>query len=58
MKTTVSINVNDDSLQLFRSMYPRCLSSFLSCCVIRATEDKDFFSDVFFYSLNEVFKNV
>lgn len=57
MKTTVNINVEDDSLELFRSMYPRCLSRFLSCCVTRACIDKYFFSDVFFNSLCKVSKN-
>ena len=48
MKTTVNINVEDDRLELFRSMYPRCLSRFLSQCVLRACIDRDFFSDIFF----------
>ena len=48
MKTTVNINVEDDRLELFRNMYPRCLSRFLSQCVLRACIDRDFFSDIFF----------
>ena len=48
MKTTVNINVEDDRLELFRSIYPRCLSRFLSNCVLRACIDRDFFSDIFF----------
>ncbi len=58
MKTTVNINVEDDSLELFRSMYPRCLSRFLSQCVIRACIDRNFFSDIFFsQSLKKEFFN-
>lgn len=49
MKTTVNINVEDDRLELFRSMYPRCLSRFLSNCVLYACINRDFFSDVFFF---------
>lgn len=58
MKTTVNINVEDDRLELFRSMYPRCLSRFLSNCVLRACIDLDFFSEVFFcQSLKKEFFN-
>lgn len=57
MKTTVNIDVEDDSLELFRLLYPRCLSRFLSACVVRACLDKDFFSDIFFTSLSKVVEN-
>lgn len=53
----VQFYMNAEQIQMFERLYPRCRTRFLSLCIEKALNDKDFFTRVFFESAYELFQD-
>lgn len=47
MNSPITIRLPDSDLKTFKRLYPKLLGRFLSLCVKRAIENKDFFTKIF-----------
>lgn len=53
----VQFYMNAEQIQMFERLYPRCRTRFLSLCIEKALNDKDFFTSVFFANAYELFQD-
>lgn len=52
-KKYFGVYLEPEVTSLFQRLYPRCASTFIRRALIRANNDKAFFNDVFFNTVDE-----